>query len=131
MIKLITPPALLLTTALLAIYSAYAFMLSSIEKSLLLFLGGLLSLVATYGVAMMRPWSQYLLYLLATGFLAKLAVSLYSAWIVGFFEFQYGSTQAIAGALIPTALMALLSAVCCWLVYRHFDDERERPPAAA
>jgi hypothetical protein len=130
MIKLITPPALLLTTALFAIFSAYAFLIWSIEGSLPLLFGGALSVVTTYGVAMMRPWSQYLVYLLTAGFFAKLGLSLYSGWTSGFFSFQYGSMRAIALSLGPTAMMALLSILCCWLVYRYFH-RIEQPAAIA
>jgi len=120
-LKLITPPGLLLTTALLAIYSVYAFMIGSIEDSTPLLVGCALSVAATYGVAMMRPWSRYLVYVLTAGFFAKLGLSLHSGWTSGFYAIQFDSTLEIVVALLPTAGMAALSAMCCWLVYRHFS----------
>ena len=54
MIKLITPPGMLLTVALLVIYSAYAFLIGSIEKSWVLLAGGVVAIVASYGTAMLK-----------------------------------------------------------------------------
>jgi hypothetical protein len=126
-IKLITPPGLLVTVALLAIYSAYAFLIGSIEKSWILTTGGFLAVVATYGVAMMRPWSRYLVYLLTVGFFAKVGLSIYEGVVSGFFGFQFGSPREVAGSLLPTLLMSLLSIACCVLVCRHFRAARPEP----
>ena len=127
MIKLITPPGMLLTVALLAIYSAYAFLIGSIEKSWILTAGGMVAVVATYGVAMVRPWSRYLVYLLTAGFFAKLGLSIYEGVKSGFFGFQFGSPAQVARSLLPTLVMALLSVVCCALVYRQFRPARSDP----
>ncbi len=62
MVRLITPPGMLLTTALLVIYSGYAFVIGWIEDSWPLRVGGALAVIASYGVAMLRPWSRYLVY---------------------------------------------------------------------
>lgn len=127
--KLITPPGMLLTTALLVIYATYAFMIGSIEDSWPLLAGGVVAVVATYGVAMVRPWSRYLVYLLTAGFLAKLGSSIYAGIVSGFFGFQFGSLGAIARALTSSLLMALLSGVCCVLVFKQFNDRcRDRQP---
>ena len=120
MIKLITPPGMLLTVALLVIYSVYAFLIGSIEKSWVLLAGGVMAIVASYGTAMLRPWSRYLVYLLTAGFFAKLGFSIYDAMESGFFEFQFGSARATALSLLPSLFMASLSGACCFLVYRHF-----------
>ena len=128
-IKLITPPGMLITTAMLAIYCAYAFMIGSIEESWVLLGGGLLSIAAAYGVAMLRPWSRYLVYLLTTGFIFKLGKSFHDAREAGFFEFQFDSSGDIVRSLVPSALMVALSLLCCWLVYRHFDQVGARGPA--
>jgi len=111
---------MLLTVALLVLYCAYAFQIGSIEDSVLLIAGGILSLVAAYGTAMLRPWSQYLVYLLAAGFFAKLGHSIYTGFVAGYFAFQFASVAEAAKSLGPSALMALLSLVCCALVYRNF-----------
>lgn len=119
-IKLITPPGMLLTVALLVLYSAYAFRIGSIEDSWILLTGSALSVVTAYGVAMLRPWSQYAVYLLAAGFIAKLGHSIHAGIVSGFFDFQFGSTNEALKSLAPSAAMALLSILCCWLVFRHF-----------
>jgi hypothetical protein len=126
MIKLITPPGMLLTVALLAIYSAYAFLIGLIENSFPLLIGGVLSVVASYGVAMLRPWSRGLVYLLTAGFVGKLALSVFDGVQSGYFAFQFGSLGEALRSMFPAVLMVLLSFTCCFLVSRHF-----RPAAAA
>jgi hypothetical protein len=130
-IKLITPPGMLLTVALLVIYSVYAFLIGSIEKSWVLWAGCGIAAVASYGTAMLRPWSQYLVYLLATGFIAKLGFSVYAGVVSGYFDFQFGSVSESLKAILPEATMALLSCICCLLVFRHFRRERATVTAAA
>jgi hypothetical protein len=125
MIKLITPPGMLLTVALLVIYSVYAFLIGSIEKSWVLLAGCGTAIVASYGTAMLRPWSQYLVYLLAVGFTAKLGQSIYAGVVSGYFDFQFGSVSESLQAVVPSTMMVLLSCVCCLLVFRHFRGARE------
>jgi len=124
MIKLITPPGMLVTVALLAIYSVYAFLIGSIEKSSLLTAGGVVSVLAGYGTAMLRPWSRYLVYLLAVGFIGKLGDSIISAVRAGYFGFQFGSVKDALWSLTPSLLMTLLSLACCVVVYRQFAPKR-------
>jgi hypothetical protein len=120
MIKLITPPGMLLTVALLVIYSVYAFLIGSIEKSWVLLAGGIVAIVASYGTAMLKPWSRYLVYALAIGFVSKLAQSVTAAIRAGYFGFQFRSTQQALWSLAPSLLLVVLSCVCCVLVFRHF-----------
>lgn len=129
MIKLITPPGMLLTVALLVIYSAYAFLIGSIEESWPLLIGGFVAIVASYGTAMVRPWSRYLVYLLAAGFVAKLGDSLVQGYRSGFFGFQFGSVREIVASLAPSLLMTLLSGACCVIVYRQFSPRAARAAA--
>jgi hypothetical protein len=124
MIKLITPPGMLLTVALLVIYSVYAFLIGSIEKSWVLLVGGVVAIVASYGTAMLRPWSRYLVYALAAGFVSKLAQSVVAAIRAGYFGFQFKSTQQALWSLAPSLLLVMLSCVCCLLVSRHFRVAR-------
>jgi len=126
MIKLITPPGMLLTVALLVIYSVYAFLIGSIEKSWPLLIGGFVAVAASYGTAMLRPWSRYLVYLLATGFVVKLGDSLVQGYRSGFFGFQFGSVREVVVSLVPSLLMTLLSFVCCVIVYRQFSPRAAR-----
>jgi hypothetical protein len=120
---------MLLTVALLVIYSVYAFLIGSIEDSWPLQVGGILSIIASYGVAMLRPWSRYLVYALAAGFIGKLGWSVVDAVRAGFFSFQFGSTGELVESLLPSLLMTLISILCCALVYRHFRKLPE--PVAA
>jgi hypothetical protein len=120
MIKLITPPGMLLATALLVIYGTYAVLIGSIEDSLPLLIGGAAAAAATYGTAMVRPWSKYLVYLITAGFFAKLGLSIYQAQRAGFFDVQFGTAQHVAWSLFPSAVMALLGVLCCVIVGRQF-----------
>ena len=108
MIKLITPPGMLLTVALLVIYSAYAFLIGSIEKSWVLLAGGGVAIVASYGTAMLRPWSRYLVYALAIGFVAKLAQSMTAAIRAGYFGFQFDRRSRRSGRCCPACCSS-----CC------------------
>jgi hypothetical protein len=124
MIKLITPPGMLLTVALLVIYSVYAFLIGSIEKSWVLLAGGVVAIVASYGTAMLKPWSRYLVYALTVGFVSKLAQSIIAAIRAGYFGFQFRSTQQALWSLAPSLLLVVLSCVCCVLVFNHFRVAR-------
>jgi hypothetical protein len=124
MVKLITPPGMLLTVALLVLYSAYAFRIGRIEDSWILLLGGTVSVIAAYGTAMLRPWSRHLVYLLALGFMTKLGHSIYAGIQSGYFAFQFGTTTAALKSLRASAAMVVLSCVCCLLVHRHFRSRR-------
>lgn len=124
MIKLITPPGMLLTVALLAIYCVYAFLIGTIEKSWVLMTAGVVAVVATYGVAMLKPWSRYLVYVLTAGFCAKLGLSIREGINSGFFSFQFRAPGQMVRSMLPTLLMAVLSGVCCALVYRYFAGSR-------
>lgn len=119
---------MLLTTALLVIYSGYAFMIGWIEASWPLRIGGVLALVASYGVAMLRPWSRFLVYLLTAGFIAKLGHSVWYAYAAGFFDFQFGSARQSVASLLPSTVLLLLSLACCHSVYRHFSGARRAEP---
>ena len=118
--KLITPVSLLIATALLAIYTAYAFQIALIEKSWLLAAAGGVAAIACVATALMKPWSQYLVYLLTFGFVAKWAWSIFDGLQSGYFGFQYGSSRAAIQSVAPGLLMVALSCMCAWLVYRHF-----------
>lgn len=128
-LKLITPPGMLLTTALLVIYSAYAFSIGSIEKSFALLAGGVAAVIATYGAAMVRPWCRYLVYILTAGFIAKLFSSITDAVRAGYFQLQFRSTKEVLWSLTPSLLMVILGLTCCALVHRQF--KMKRGPAIA
>jgi len=120
MIKLITPPGMLLTTAMLLIYSVYALMIGSIESSVPLLVGGVMAVVATYGVAMVKPWSRYLVYALTTGFVAKLADSIYWGVRSGYYSSQFSAPDEAVRSLLPSFTLFIMALVCCWIVNRHF-----------
>ena len=122
MFQVITPPGMLFTTALLAIYGTYALLIGMIERSMPLQLGAVVSIAAVYGTALVRSWSTQLVYLVTAGFIAKLGSSILEAQRAEFFGFQFGSTWEIAWPLIPSLIMALLSLVCCVILRRQFQQ---------
>ena len=122
--KLITPIGMLITVALLAIYAAYAFWTAYLDESWVYGLLGCLALVACYGAAMLRVWSQYLVYLLTALFVAAWLYSVYSGAAVGFFSFWYGSQALVMKALAPGIALVLLSCAASWITFRHFRRTR-------
>jgi hypothetical protein len=124
MIKLATPLGILLTVAVLVIYSAYAFLIGLVEDSWILVTVGVVAVIASVGTALLKPWSRWLVYALAVGFVAKLTWSIIAAVQAGFFGFQFGSPGEVVRSLLPNLLMGLLSGACCWIVYRHFAADR-------
>lgn len=122
MFKLITPPGLLLTTAVLAIYAIAAARVAQIEHSWPLAVAALVSAVAAAGTAFMRPWSRWLVHLMTMGFIAKWAWSVWDGYRAGYFDFQFGADRGPAlRSLLPGLTMVLLSVLCSWLVQRHYS----------
>ena len=120
MVKLITPIGMLITVALLALYAAYACWTAYVDHSWTYGLLGVLSLVACYGTAMLRAWSQYLVYLLTTLFVAAWCYSVYSGAAVGFFNVFFSSHVLVIKALAPGLALVVLSGVANWNVFSHF-----------
>jgi hypothetical protein len=125
MVKLITPIGMLITVAVLVVYATYAFWTAFIDKSWPYALLGVLSLAACFGTAMLRAWSQYLVYLLAALFIAAWCYSVYAGAAVGFFSFFYSSPLLAAKALAPGFALVVLSCVATWNVFSHFRRARQ------
>jgi hypothetical protein len=120
MVKLITPIGMLVTVALLAIYAIYAFWTAYVDHSWIYGLLGGLALFACYGTAMLRAWSQYLVYLLTALFTAAWFYSVYSGAMVGYFEIFFSSQLLVIKALAPGFALVLLSGAASWIAYSHF-----------
>ena len=89
MIKLITPPGMLVTVALLAIYCAYASWTAFIEQSWIHVVVALVSLAACVGAALLKSWCRYPVYALTVGFVVAWCYSVYAGIRVGFFGFFF------------------------------------------
>ncbi len=120
MIKLITPIGILVAVALLAVYAAYAFWTAYVDRSWLFVIVGAASFVACIGAAMLRAWSQYLVYALTAGFIVAWCHSVYAAAMVGFFSFFFSSTRLVVAALAPGLALVFISCAASYLTYRHF-----------
>lgn len=125
MVKLITPIGMLITVAVLAVYAAYGFWTAYVDKSWIYGALGVLSLVACYGTAMLRVWSQYLVYLLAALFIAAWCHSVYAGAAVGYFSFFFPSTMLVVKALAPGFALVVLSCVASWNAFSHFRRARQ------
>jgi hypothetical protein len=115
---------MLLTVAVLALYAAYAFWTAYLDKSWTYGLLGALSLVACYGAAMLRRWSEYLVYVLTALFIAAWGYSVYSGAVVGFFSFFYSSHLIAIKSLGPGIALVVLSCVASWNTFSHFRRAR-------
>ena len=124
MVKLITPVGMLITVAVLAVYAAYAFWTAYIDKSWIYGFLGAVSLVSCYGTAMLRAWSQYLVYALTVLFIAGWCYSVYAGAEVGFFSFFYASHLLAVKALAPGFALVVLSCVAGRNVFSHFRRAR-------
>ena len=125
MVKLITPIGMLITVAVMALYAAYGFWTTYVDKSWLYGALGMLSLGACYGTAMLRAWSQYLVYLLTALFVAAWCYSVYSGAALGYFSFFFSSNLLVAKALAPGFALVLLSFLASWNVFGHFRRVRQ------
>ena len=125
MIKLITPLGMLFTVALMAVFAVYAFWTAHVDKSWVFLVLGIASVAACIGVALLRPWSQYLVYLLTTAFIAHWLHSVYAGAAVGYFEFMFSSRLLAAKTLVPGLVLVLMSAAANWIAYSHFRRPRQ------
>ena len=124
MVKLITPMGMLVTVALLAVYATYASWTAYTDQSWLFALLGALSCVACVGTALLRPWSQYLVYALTAFFIVGWCYSVYAGAAVGYFTFFFESTAA-ARALAPGIALVILSCMASWTCFSHFRAFRQ------
>lgn len=111
---------MLLTVALLAIFTAYGLSIGAIERSWPLIGGALVSAVACVGIAFLKPWARHLVYLLTLGFVAKLTDSIYSGVRSGYYSLQFRTVNEAAYSLLPSFALVILALTCCRLVSRHF-----------
>ena len=125
MVKLITPIGMLITVALLALYAAYSFWTAYVDQSWIYGFLGVLSLAACYGTAMLRAWSQCLVYALTALFIAGWCYSVYAGAAVGFFSFFFSSHLLAAKALAPGFALVVVSCVASWNVFSHFRRVRQ------
>jgi hypothetical protein len=124
MAGLVTPIGMLIATALLGLYGAYAAWMAITHHSVLHGIAGVVAFVACVGTAMLWPWSRYLVYALTAGFVGPWAYTLYVADKAGYWRL-YSASQ-IALQLAPAAFLAALSCACAYMVFRHFRG-RSRP----
>ena len=96
MIKLITPLGMLFTVAMMAVLAVYAFWMADVDHSWLYLVLGIVCIAACIGVALLRAWSQYLVYLLSAAFVAAWIHSVYTGAAAGYFDFFFSSRLVAA-----------------------------------
>lgn len=125
---LVTPFGILITVALLALCGAYASLVAITQQSWLEGVAAVLAFVACVAAALLKPWSRYVVYLLAAAALATWTDSIHTAKVAGYFG--YFSAAQIARALAPGAFLVALSCYCAYAVYRQFRVREPRAPHA-
>jgi hypothetical protein len=121
---LITPVGILITMALLALYGAYALWMAISQQSWFAGVTAVLAIVACVGAALLKPWSRYIVYVLAAAAIATWTYHLYAASAAGYFG--YFTSAQIARSLAPGGFLVLLSCYCTYAVWRQF--RRREPP---
>jgi len=121
---LITPPGMLFTVAMLAIYVTYASWTAYLDRSWLYGAFAATALVACIGTALLKAWSRYLVYLLTAAFVLEWSRSIYTALQAGYFGFAFRSGLEISLALAPEFALVALSLSCSYLVFRQFHCRR-------
>src|SRR6188474_3377775 len=109
MIKLITPFGMLFTVSMMALFAVYSFWTGYVQNSWLYCVLGLVAVAACVGTAMLRAWSQYLVYFLTFAFIAAWCYSVYAGAAVGYFSFFFSSKLLAAKALAPGFVLVALS----------------------
>jgi hypothetical protein len=113
-----TPLPVLITVALLAVLGAYAAMIAFNEHSWPLRVAALVACVGCVGAALMRRWSQWVVYALSLGYLLHWSNSVYAAVQAGYFGHELN--RAVVRSLIPEGVLVLLCGYCCFAVCRQF-----------
>jgi hypothetical protein len=122
--KRLTPNGILVTVALLAIYAAYAGWSAYVDRSWTFAVVAAGALAASVGTALLRPWSQFLVYLLVVGIVGGWCWSIYASLRAGYFGLL--SPSQLVVTLAPGTFIALLSVACAFIVFRHFRKEPAR-----
>jgi hypothetical protein len=117
---------MLFTVALMAVFAVYALWTAHVDKSWLFLTLGIVAIAACVGVALLRRWSQYLVYFLTTAFIAHWLHSVYSGAAVGYFGFMFSSRLLAAKALVPGLVLVLMSVAANWIAYSHFRRAASR-----
>ena len=112
------PIRMLFAVALLALYSCVAGWIAISEHSWPYVPVAVCAAVACVGTAMLRRWSQYLVYLLNAAFLAGWGYSIYASYRAGLFRLTSG--WQLARFITPDVVMVLLAGFCSYAVFSNF-----------
>lgn len=113
-----TPLPVLITVALLAVLGAYAAMIAFNEQSWPLRVAALVAWVGCIGAALMRRWSQWIVYALSVAYLLHWSGSVYAALEAGYFGHELN--RRVVRSLVPEGVLVLLCGYCCFAVFHQF-----------
>jgi hypothetical protein len=113
-----TPLRMLITVALLAVYCALACWIAITQHSWSFGIVAAVAVVACVGTAMLRPWSQFPVYLLTAALVLTWLHSVYVAYDAGVFR-MFTPVQN-ARLLAPEGVLMLLSCYCSYAVFTQF-----------
>jgi hypothetical protein len=85
------------------------------------------SCVACTGTALLKTWSPWLVYVLSAGFVLGWLQSIYLSLSAGYYSFMASSWIRAAVELAPGAVLAILSCIASWSVFRHIQRARRGP----
>ena len=114
-----TPLRMLITVALLAVYCALACWIAISRHSWPFAIVTAAAAVACIGTALLKSWSQFLVYLLTAALVAVWLHSLYAAYDAGVFQ-MLGLAQSVR-LLAPDGVLMLLSCYCSYAVFRLYE----------
>jgi hypothetical protein len=110
--------------ALLALYSVYGVWTAITEHSLLSALTGAVALVACVGIARLKAWSRFLVYVLTAAFIGTWGYSVYDAFNAGYFSLV--TPREIVLSLFPEIVLVVLWCLCTYFVFRQFRASPRR-----
>ena len=112
-----------LIIVLLAAYGGYAVAVGVNNRQPVWALFGIAALVAAWGLLRDRPWSQYIVYLIA----AMVPISwVFVVWHLTVSGWPYGDATSTVISLVPGGLAIILCVGVILAVFRHFHPAKPR-----
>jgi hypothetical protein len=109
---------MLITVALLAVYCALACWIALSQHSWPFAIVAAAAAAACIGTALLKSWSQFLVYLLTAALVATWLHSVYAAYDAGVFRMLRPLQSA--RLLAPDGVLMLLSCYCSYAVFRQY-----------
>jgi hypothetical protein len=116
------PVSIWMVIVLISVFGLYSVIYAFGHHAVLL-IWSVLSFAAVYGLFKNRPWSQFIVYVLAAVIIFAWSYSL-------IYSFDYGWQDEDTGkmiiSLIPGVVIVILTLASCIVVFRHFRKLRKK-----